>query len=85
MIQKTPDPLGLTVEGVEILIEQLQEWFDQFVKDPIHEKLGLSLDESGVSIDITTQSGEYSYNLEQLKQLKTKMLDPVINSPKDIS
>ncbi len=85
MIQKTPDPLGLTLEGVEILIEQLQERFDQFVKDPIHETLGLSLEESGVAIEIKTKKNTYSYNLEQLKLLKAEMLDPVMNSAKEIS
>lgn len=85
MIQKTPDPLGLTLEGVEILIEQLQERFDHFVKDPIHETLGLSLEESGVAIEIRTKKNKYSYNLEQLKLLKAEMLDPVMNSAKEIS
>lgn len=85
MIQKTPDPLGLTLEGVEILIEQLQERFDQFVKDPIHETLGLSLKESGVAIEIRTKRNKYSYNLEQLKLLKAEKLDTVMNSAKEIS
>lgn len=85
MIQKTSDPLGLTLEGIEILIEELQGRFDQFVKDPIHETLGLSLEESGVAIEIKTKNNRYSYNLEQFQLLKAEMLDPVMNSAKEIS
>jgi len=81
MIHKTENPLNFDLDQIEFLIVELQASFDTFSDD-----LGpFTLDESGVSIDITTQSGKYSYNLEQLKQLKTKMLDPAINSPKDIS
>lgn len=86
MIKKVENPLGLTLEGVEILITELQQQFDQFVKDPIHETLGLSLEESGVAIEIKTKSKKrYSYNLEQLKLLKAEMLDPTMNSIKEIS
>ncbi len=86
MIEKVENPLGLTLEGVEILITELQQQFDQFVKDPIHETLGLSLEESGVAIEIKTKSKKrYSYNLEQLKLLKAEMLDPTMNSIKEIS
>ena len=86
MIKKVENPLGLTLEGVEILITELQQQFDQFVEDPIHETLGLSLEESGVAIEIKTKSKKrYSYNLEQLKLLKTEMLDPTMNSIKEIS
>ena len=83
MIKKVENPLGLTLEGVEILITELQH---QFVEDPIHETLGLSLEESGVAIEIKTKSKKrYSYNLEQLKLLKAEMLDPTMNSIKEIS
>ena len=86
MIEKVENPLGLTLEGVEILITELQQQFDQFVVDPIHETLGLSLEESGVAIEIKTKSKKrYSYNLEQLKLLKAEMLDPTMNSIKEIS
>ena len=86
MIKKVENPLGLTLEGVEILITELQQQFDQFVEDPIHETLGLSLEESGVAIEIKTKSKKrYSYNLEQLKLLKAEMLDPTMNSIKEIS
>ena len=83
MIKKVENPLGLTLEGVEILITELQH---QFVEDPIHETLGLSLEESGVAIEIKTKSKKrYSYNLEQLKLLKAEMLDTTMNSIKEIS
>lgn len=86
MIEKVENPLGLTLEGVEILITELQQQFDQFVKDAFHETLGLSLKESGVAIEIKTKSKKrYSYNLEQLKLLKAEMLDPTMNSIKEIS
>ena len=84
MIQKIENPLGLRLEGVEILIAELQKQFDQFVEDPIHETLGLSLEEAGVAIELKTKTGKYSYNLEQLKLLKAEMLDPVMNSAKKI-
>ena len=85
MIQKIADPLGLTLEGVEILIEQLQEQFNEYQQDPMLEKLGLTLEESGVALEIKTKTNTYSYNLEQLKLLKAEMLDPVMNSLKEIS
>lgn len=85
MIEKIENPLGITLEGVEILISELQAQFDQFVKDPLHETLGLSLEESGVAIEIKTKNKLYSYNLEQLKLLKAEMLDPITNSVKEIS
>lgn len=85
MIQKIENPLELSLVGVEILIEELQKQFDQFIKDPIHETLGLSLEESGVAIELKTKKNTYSYNLEQLKLLKAEMLDPVMNSVKEIS
>ncbi|WP_252362275.1 hypothetical protein [Acinetobacter cumulans] len=85
MIEKVENLLGLTIVGVEILIEELQKQFDQFVIDPIHETLGLSLEESGVAIELKTKNKRYSYNLEQLKLLKAEMLDPTMNSIKEIS
>ena len=85
MIQKIENPLELSLVGVEILIEELQKQFDQFIKDPIHETLGLSLEESGVAIELKTKKNTYSYNLEQLKLIKAEMLDPVMNSMKEIS
>ena len=44
-----------------------------------------ALDEFGVSIEIKTKSGEYSYNLEQLKKLKAELEDPLMQSLKEVS
>lgn len=82
MLKKIENPLGLKIEIVEKLILELQQNFDEGSKD-LPEFL--SLDESGVAIEITTKSGQYSYNLEQLKLLKAELLDPVSNSIKEIS
>ena len=51
----------------------------------IADPLGLTLEESGVALEIKTKTDTYSYNLEQLKLLKAEMLDPVMNSLKEIS
>ena len=82
MIQKIENPLDLGIKQVEILITELQESFDIHSVD-LHECF--SLEESGIAIEIKTKNGKYSYNLEQLKLLKAEMLDPVMNSMKEIS
>lgn len=82
MIQKIDNPLNIDLERVEILITELQEYFDKYSQN-IPEFL--SLEESGCAIEIQTNNGEYSYNLEQLKLLKKELLDPVMNSAKEIS
>lgn len=82
MIQRIENPLNLGVEQVEILIAELQDSFDKYSQD-LPEFL--SLEESGCAIEIQTKSSEYSYTLEQLKQLKKEFLDPVMNSVKEIS
>ncbi|WP_314338389.1 hypothetical protein [Acinetobacter guillouiae] len=82
MIEKIENPLGLKLEHIESLIQELQQQFDEHSK-----KLSefFSLEESGVAIEITMRSGQYSYNLEQLKLLKAQLLDPISNSIKEIS
>ena len=82
MIQKIDNPLNIDLERVEILITELQEYFDKYSQN-IPEFL--SLEESGCAIEIKTKSSEYSYNLEQLKKNKKEFLDPVMNSVKEIS
>ncbi|CAM2995155.1 hypothetical protein [Acinetobacter celticus] len=81
MIEKIENPLNFGLEQIEVLISELQETFDSFGGD-----LGpFALDESGVSIEIKTKSGEYSYNLEQLKKLKAELEDPLVQSLKEVS
>lgn len=81
MIQKIENPLNLELEQVEILITELQKNFDSYSQDLPEFLL---LEESGCAIEIQTKSGEYNYNLEQLKLLKKEFLDPVTNSLKEI-
>ena len=81
MIEKTENFLDFGLEQIEVLISELQETFDEF-----HANLGpFALDEFGVSIEIKTKSGEYSYNLEQLKKLKAELEDPLMQSLKQVS
>lgn len=81
MIEKIENPLDFGLEQIEVLISELQETFNSF-----HANLGpFALDESGVSIEIKTKSGEYSYDLEQLKKLKTELEDPLVQSLKEVS
>ena len=81
MIEKTENPLDFGLEQIEVLTLELQEIFDPFDGD-----LGpFALDESGVSIEIKTKSGEYSYSLEQLKKLKAEIEDPLMQSLKEVS
>lgn len=82
MIQKIENPMNLGLQQVEILITELQEKFDSSSQN-LPEFF--SLEESGVAMEIRTRNGEYSYNLEQLKSLKKELLDPVMNSLKEIS
>ena len=82
MIEKVENPIGLQLEHVESLITELQQHFDENSK-----KLTcfFSLEESGVGIEITTKSSSHYDNLEQLKLLKIELLDPVMNSLKEVS
>ena len=67
---------------VDVLIAELQKTFDTYSM----ESLGcFSLDESGVSLEIKTTTGTYSYDLEQLKKLKTQLEDPLVQSLKEVS
>ncbi|WP_445344671.1 hypothetical protein [Acinetobacter bohemicus] len=81
MIEKTENSLNLGLEQVDVLIRELQSTFDEFSND-----LGLlSLDESGVSIEIKLKSSTHSYDLAQLKLLRAELVDPVVNSLKEVS
>lgn len=81
MIKKIENPLNLELKQVDALISELQSTFDCYSKN-----LGpLSLDESGVAMEIKTTSGTHSYDLAQLKLLKAELLDPVMNSLKEVS
>ena len=82
MIEKVENPLNLNLDAIEVLILELQKQFDLFSAD-VPDKL--SLDETGVSIEIEMTSGTYSYNLQQLKKLKTEMEDPLLQSLKEVS
>ena len=81
MIEKTENPLDFGLEQIEVLTLELQETFDSFNGD----LSPFALDESGVSIEIKTESGEYSYNLEQLKKLKAELENPLMQSLKEVS
>ena len=82
MIEKVENPLSLKLDVIDVLIAELQKQFDLFSADVPDE---LSLDETGVSIEIEMTSGTYSYNLQQLKKLKTEMDDPLLQSLKEVS
>jgi len=82
MIEKVENPLNLNLDAIEVLILELQKQFDLFSADVPDE---LSLDETGVSIEIEMTSGTYSYNLQQLKQLKAEMDNPLHQSLKEVS
>ena len=81
MIEKIENPLNLELKQVDVLISELQTKFNEF-----SDRLGpFSLDESGVAMEIKTMSGTHSYDLAQLKLLKAELLDPVMNSLKEVS
>lgn len=82
MIEKVENPLSLKLDVIDVLIAELQKQFDLFSAD-VPDKL--SLDETGVSIEIEMTSGTYSYNLQQLKKLKAEMDDPLLQSLKEVS
>jgi hypothetical protein len=82
MIEKTENPLDLGLAEVESMINELQ---------PIYDECQLSLgpdselEESGISLDIIIKTRRYSYTLEQLKKLKTELLDPVMIAAKEFA
>lgn len=82
MIEKIENPLNLKLEGIELLITELQK---QFEDSSMNIPDGLSLDESGVSIEIQMVSGTYSYSLELLKKLKAELEDPLMQSLKEVT
>lgn len=82
MIEKVENPLNLGLEQINAAISELQKTFDAYSM----ESLGcLSLNESGVSLEIKTTTGMYSYDLEQLKKLKAELEDPLVQSLKEVS
>ena len=82
MIEKVENPMNLGLEQINAAISELQKTFDAYSM----ESLGcLSLDESGVSLEIKTTIGTYSYDLEQLKKLKAELEDPLVQSLKEVS
>lgn len=82
MIEKVENPLNLGLEQINAVISELQKIFDAYSM----ESLGcFSLDESGVSLEIKTTTGTYSYKLEQLKKLKAELEDPLVQSLKEVS
>lgn len=82
MIEKIENPLNLGLEQINAVIAELQEGFNRYSQD-LPEFL--SLKESGCAIEIQTQNGEYSYNLEQLKKLKAELESPMVQSLKEVS
>lgn len=82
MIEKIENPLNLKLEGIEFLITELQK---QFEDSSMNIPDGLSLKESGVSIEIQMVSGTYSYSLELLKKLKAELEDPLMQSLKEVT
>lgn len=82
MIEKIENPLNLGLEQINAAISELQKTFDAYSV----ESLGcLSLDESGVALEIETTTGTYRYDLEQLKKLKAELEDPLVQSLKEVS
>lgn len=83
MLERIENPMDLTIDQVEKLIAELQLDFDTLSKN-LPEFL--SLDEIGISTTLKTLTGKSgTYNLAQLKLLKAEMLDPTMNSIKEIS
>ena len=82
MIEKIENPLNLKLEGIELLITELQK---QFEDSSMNIPEGLSLNESGVSIEIQMVSGTYSYSLDLLKKLKAELEDPLMQSLKEVT
>ena len=82
MIEKIENPLNLKIDAVDLLIEQLQK---QLEDSSMNIPEGLSLNESGVSIEIQMVSGTYSYSLDLLKKLKAELEDPLMQSLKEVT
>ena len=82
MIEKIENPLNLKIDAVDLFIEQLQK---QFEDSSMNIPEGLSLNESGVSIEIQMVSGTYSYSLDLLKKLKAELEDPLMQSLKEVT
>lgn len=86
MIEKTENPLNLSLDVINEILPELQQQFDNYEDDPSMQALGLTLEESGVCIGLKTKGGDvYSYSLEQLKKLKLELEDPIFNSLKEMS
>ncbi|WP_180007937.1 hypothetical protein [Acinetobacter sp. YH16057] len=86
MIKKTENPLNLSLDLINKILPELQQQFDNFEQDPFAMKFDLTLEESGVSIEIKTKAGdEYSYSLGQLKKLKAELENPLVQSLQEVS
>lgn len=86
MLEKTENPLNLSLDLINEILPELQQQFDNFGQDPFAMKFGLTLEESGVCIEIKIKTGEqYSYSLEQLKKLKAELENPLVQSLQEVS
>lgn len=86
MVEKIENPLNLSLNLINKILPELQQQFDNFEQDPFAMKLALSLEDSGVCIEIKTNTGdEYSYSLEQLKKLKAELENPLVQSLQEVS
>jgi len=86
MLEKTENPLNLSLDPINKILPELQKQFDDFADGPIANKLGLTVEESGVCIEIKINTGEeYSYSLEQLKKLKAELENPLVQSLQEVS
>lgn len=86
MLEKTENPLNLSLDLINKILPELQKQFDDFADGPITSKLGLTVEESGVCIEIKINTGEeYSYSLKQLKKLKAELENPLVQSLQEVS
>ncbi|MGE8572945.1 MAG: hypothetical protein ACN6NW_12995 [Acinetobacter amyesii] len=86
MLEKTENPLNLSLDLINKILPELQKTFDDYEDDPSMKVLGLTLEESGVCIEIKIKTGEeYSYSLEQLKKLKAELENPLVQSLQEVS
>lgn len=86
MLEKTENPLNLSLDLINKILPELQQQFDDYEDDPSMKALSLTLEESGVCIEIKTTAGEqYSYSLEQLKKLKAELENPLVQSLQEVS
>lgn len=86
MLEKTENPMNLSLDLINKILPELQKQFDDFADGQIANKLGLTVEESGVCIEIKIKTGEeYRYSLEQLKKLKAELENPLVQSLQEVS